>query len=298
MNQHDYDKNIHPSKDNNIIFEDLYRDIGVLLIIDETIPIDYYYNKILGDKKIIYDSRNDSNLKIKEVGISDCDFVDIGCGNGDSLCFGVEKFGGKYGLGIDKNKDKLLQTIERLKSHNITMGLHKLELDILLLDTKDEDYYKNFRFTTCINVMQEFENISEVKHVINKFVDLSNEFIYITHENNDYNDYLNSEGLRKLHTRLPWNKILLTSTDYINILTQLKDDDKISNFKIYSRKPILDSSDNIIESLYEDKDKEIKELNDVYDSIDVVIALNDEVSIEELSKKITGEKKLIYSSKE
>ncbi|MDO5852244.1 MAG: hypothetical protein Q4Q23_07140 [Methanobacteriaceae archaeon] len=56
-NQHHYDENKHPYKNSNIKLEDVYENIGVFISLKDNIKLDEYYGKVLGDKKIVYDSR-------------------------------------------------------------------------------------------------------------------------------------------------------------------------------------------------------------------------------------------------
>lgn len=55
--QHFYNKEKHPEKDMNIKLNKVYENIGVFIILDNSIPIDRYYNNVIGEKEIIYDSR-------------------------------------------------------------------------------------------------------------------------------------------------------------------------------------------------------------------------------------------------
>lgn len=296
INQHEYDKEIHPPKDENIKFNNLYKNIGIFLIIDDTIPIETYFNRIYGEKDIIYDSRKELELEIKDVKLEYCDFVDLGTGRGNGLIFGVQKFGGKTGLGIDKNPDRIEQVLSRIGDFKEGFGFHKiLQADILELNTEDVQYYKQFNFVNCINVVEELEKEEDVALLIKKCSDLAKKFAFISHVNNDYDEYLKSLSLQTNIRRSPKNHVFLSSKDYIKLLNRLKSEDVIKNFEIYKRKPISDSSSNNIVSLTK-KPKEIVDLDDVYTNIDIFIFFDENMDSNELSKRMVGEKNMIYSS--
>lgn len=56
-NQPKYDEKIHPIKDKEVKFDNVYRNINVLISTDENEDIDKIFKSVNGEKKVIYDSR-------------------------------------------------------------------------------------------------------------------------------------------------------------------------------------------------------------------------------------------------
>lgn len=51
------------------------------------------------------------------------------------------------------------------------------------LNTEDEQYYKQFNFVNCINVVEELEKEEDVALLIKKCSDLAKKFAFISHVN-------------------------------------------------------------------------------------------------------------------
>jgi len=88
-----------------------------------------------------------------DLNIDDYDYIDFGCSNGNSIRFGVDKFNGIKGIGVDIDPKKIANANERLKDTQAHRGEHiAINYDVLNLD--DDSFYKKFRFTTCIHFLE------------------------------------------------------------------------------------------------------------------------------------------------
>jgi len=296
FNQHSYDKDIHKPKRDDVKFNDLFKDIGVLILLDDNVNPYALLENINREIKIIFDSDEMNKDEVKDISISDCDFVDVGTGNGASLRFGMQKFGGKVGLGIDF-ADDFVEKLEP-KLGNITKGFsyHKLLCeDILKLNSASPEFFKQFKFTSCINTVEELNSVDELELMIRKFSDLSTDFAFISHVNNDYDDYLASKGFETHHKHSNRNYLLLSSDDYINLLTKLKYEGIVVDFVIFRRNRILDSSHNSLYAIGGEKSGVVS-LEDVFSNIDVFLLFKNSLDVNDISKRLVGEKELIYSS--
>lgn len=295
FNDHEYKAEKHPPKNMNIQFNGLYREVCVFFMIDKNMPVEKYIKNLNVDYEVIYDSRqNQANIENNNIiDTNKLDFIDIGCGSkGMSLIFGVQKFDGLRGLGIDKNPESIKNLEKKATMDGSPLQSHRfLNENIFNLNCKDEKYYKKFRFTSAIHLLSTLKNMGEVREVICKCIDLSSDFIFLNNVNNDYNEYLESLGFRKSQNQT----IKLTSQDYINILSKLKDEGLIVDFEIYALKLIENSSNPAITPLRGDVCD--VEFDDVYSECSIFIQLCDNLDISKLTRRLVGLKKLVYSSK-
>lgn len=295
LNQHEYDANIHPPKDGSIKFTGLYKDINVFLMINDDADFEKTVKNINSDYHILFDSRDEID-RVGEVKLEECDFVDVGFGKGNSLKYGIAKFGGKKGLGIEKNKKRIEIFKPKMGDFKQGYGYHKLiNKDVFDLDTRNSKYYKKFRFSLAINFVEELSSIGQFESFVHILGDLSRDFAYISSVNNDYDDYLNSLGFQTtLHTERV-NNIFLTGDDYIRILDRLRNEGVIREFVIFKRRRLLDTSHPNICPI-DSVNTSVVELDDFYINMDVFMLFKDGLDIEKLSRHLNGEKKLLYSS--
>ncbi|MDO5852245.1 MAG: methyltransferase domain-containing protein [Methanobacteriaceae archaeon] len=88
-------------------------------------------------------------MNLDKFNINNYDFIDFGCSNGNSLNYGVNKFNGNKGIGIDIDPEK----IKNLKKEIKDQGHIGLCMDILELKDYTE-LRKQFKFTTCIHFLE------------------------------------------------------------------------------------------------------------------------------------------------
>lgn len=295
-NQHDYDSNIHPQKKEDVEFRGLFKDVNVFLILDENFYVEDAMTVINKDFGIIYDSCDNAGHK-EELSLDDCDFVDIGFGNGNSLNFGIQKFGGSAALGIEKDPKRIDQVMLKMGDFKHGFSYHKLLCeDVFNIDTKSSEYYGKFRFATCINMVEELGGVDELRKLISLASDMCTDFLFISHVNNDYDDYLSEYGLRTSTRVKSYNKLFLTSDDYNTFLGELKDNGLIADYIILKRKLILDSSSPNIFALEGDS-KNFVEFDELYINMDVFVFFDEDVDSIPLLKHLSGEKKVLYSTK-
>lgn len=294
VNQHSYDEKIHPPKDDTIKFDGLYKDINVFIILNDNVNFEKSISTINKHYSIIYDSRITME-KLNEIKISDCDFLDIGFGNGNSLKYAVEKFGGKIGLGIEKDENRILQVKERIENSKEEFGHYKLiSKNVFDLDSKNEEYYKQFKLSTTINVIEEFNSIDELEKFIKILSDFCTDFSFISHVTNEYDNYLESIGFQTSLRADKHNHLFMTSDEYVKLLSKLKDENIICDFAIFKRNKILDTSHQNICPINNKTD--VRELEDFYINLDIFIAYTDKLDIINLTRHLKGESIMIYSS--
>ncbi|WP_304125712.1 methyltransferase domain-containing protein [Methanosphaera cuniculi] len=296
FNEHDYDPIRHPSKDVNIEFEGLYKDICVFFIIDENSPIEDYIERLDVDYEVIYDSRMNSNDDDGEyvIDIDKLDFVDVGSGrNGASLIYGVAKFNGRNGLGIEYNPKFVENIINLSKIDGSRLQGHKVLCeDFFNVDTKSSEYYKKFRFTTAINFVQNLDNIDEVEDFISRCVDLSYDFVFLNQPSNEYHNYLENLGFKRpVH-----QKSRFMNDEFITILKRMKNEGKIVDFALYETGLIEDSTNSAVKPL-DDNNSDVIKFNNVYKDTIVFVQTADVLDIQSLADRLLGRKNLIYSSK-
>lgn len=297
INQHEYNEKIHPPKDNNITFNGLYKDINVLMILNDDFNFEKTISSINKDYEIIYDSRI-SMEKNRQIKISNCDFVDIGFGNGNSLKFAVEKFGAKTGLGIEKDYNRIAQVKAKIGDFKNGFGYHKLICkNIFDLNSKDTKFYKQFRLSTGINLIEEFDSVDQLEVFIKILSNLCTDFSFISHVTNDYDDYLESLGFQTSLRNDAKNHLFMTCEDYIELLGKLRDESVITDFAVFKRNRILDTSHSNICPINKDNIRDMQ-LDDFYINLDVFISYTDDIDFIELTRCLKGESVLIYSSKD
>lgn len=296
FNEHEYDPTYHPSKNMNIKFEGLYRDICVFFIIDENSPIEDYIKKLNVDYEVIYDSRiNDNNTGEYVIDIDKLDFVDVGPGmKGESLIYGVSKFNGHNGLGIECNSEFVENIIDLSKIEGSRLQGHRVLCeDFFNVNTKSNKYYKKFRFTTAINFVQDLESMSKVEDFISRCVDLSYEFVFLGQPSNDYNNYLRNLGFkRNIH-----QKSEFMNDEFITLLKHMKNEGKIVDFAVYETRLIEDSTHPTVKLIDDNSKSGVVKFNNVYMDNSIFIQTADELDIQSLADHLIGRKHLIYSSK-
>lgn len=297
FNEHDYDPIRHPHKDMNIKFEGLYRDICVFFIIDENSPVDDYIKNLNVDYEVIYDSRMNNNSDDGKyiIDIDKLDFVDVGPGmKGASLIYGVAKFNGRNGLGIEHNSEFVENIINSSKIDGSRLQGHKVLCeDFFNVDTKSSEYYKKFRFTTAINFVQDLRSTSEVEDFISRCVDLSYDFVFLNQPSNDYHNYLRNLGFKRhIH-----QKSRFMNDEFITILRRMKNEGKIVDFAVYETRLIEDSTHPTITPLDDNSKSDVIKFNNVYMDTSIFIQTASELDIQSLADRLIGRKHLIYSSK-
>lgn len=125
------------------------------------------------------------------------DFVDLGSGEGGSIEWSQNKFGGKSHLGIN-NRLKECE-IANSKGYNVIFG------DIV------NDDFPNARYFTMLHVLEHLKTEEDVEKVIIKSVNAAQEFVFIKGPYFDCIDYLKSYDFKLTWTDWIGHSVAITT---------------------------------------------------------------------------------------
>lgn len=244
---------------------------------------------------------------LDDLNIDDYDYIDFGCSNGNSIRFGVDKFNGTRGIGVDIDPKKIANANERLKDIEAHRGEHiAINYDVLNLD--DDRFYKKFRFTTCIHFLEHLFGFVDAKKAIETAIKFSKEFVFITQPFADKDVELFNQNLKTYYSDWTGHTNLMTSYDFYRILRDFQNNGLIKEFIIFANTPILDSSSPFIHPLsapynkheYNEelppKDTSIK-FEGLYKDIGAFLIIDEDIPIDKYYKNVYGDKKIIYDSR-
>ena len=244
---------------------------------------------------------------LNDLNIDKYDYIDFGCSNGNSISFGVDKFNGTRGIGVDIDPKKIANANERLKDIESHSGEHiAINYDVLNLD--DKRFYKKFRFTTCIHFLEHLFGIMDAKKAIETAIKFSKEFVFIKQPFADMNVELFNQNLKTYYSDWTGHTNLMTSYDFYKIFRDFQNNNLIKEFIIFANTPILDSSSLFIHPLsapynkheYDEelppKDTSIK-FDGLYRDIDAFLIIDEDIPIDKYYENVHGDKKIIYDSR-
>lgn len=182
-------------------------------------------------------TKNNSNTPkeigkiIKEGGY---DFLDFGCSKGASLRYGIEKLGGKRGLGLDIDPRKVEQTVNN--------GFDAIVADVTELAQASDIV----RFVILSHFLEHMEGFAAARWSIECAVIASNDFVFVQQPWFDSDGYLASKGLKLYWSDWSGHPYHMTTLEFHNIISRMP---KVKGWGMYSRKPISKSSNNAIHPL-------------------------------------------------
>lgn len=116
--------------------------------------------------------------------LKDYDFLDFGASRGNSILFGINRLGGRKGLGIDNDSNK----VELAKENGI---------DCILGDvTRLQIYDHKFNFIIMSHFLEHLENFKDVRKTIESAARAAINFLFIQGPFFDADGYLESLGLK------------------------------------------------------------------------------------------------------
>ncbi|MCB0336056.1 MAG: class I SAM-dependent methyltransferase, partial [Bdellovibrionales bacterium] len=112
------------------------------------------------------------------------EFIDLGCGTGESIGFVAKKFGYQNGVGIDISRRKIAGALEN--------GYRVLLADV----TKTPLPKKSVSFTSMMDFLEHLPSLVHAEEVIRASAELSRDFLYIRHPSFEDIDYLKQYGVK------------------------------------------------------------------------------------------------------
>lgn len=156
------------------------------------------------------------------------DFVDLGSKDGGSIEYAMKRLGGKKGLGIDIRSEYVKRAQE--KGHDVIEG------DATNLNLPD----KCVRFTVISHFLEHLPGMAEVKKTIRNSIRISKEFVFIQGPVFDFDEYLNSLGLKTYWSDWPnGHTCHLKTRELIEVIREIGDYNYSLKYKIK-----IDNSDS------------------------------------------------------
>ncbi len=148
------------------------------------------------------------------------DYADFGSSKGGSLGYGQNVLGGKRGIGLDIDPEKVEQTRDA--------GFEAAEIDVTTLVAQPDCV----RFVTMIDFLEHLPGIPLAQQCIAAAVEASTEFVFIRQPWFDADGYLFSRGLKLCWSDWCGHPNAMTSLQLYRALSQLK---KPFSWRIYGR---------------------------------------------------------------
>lgn len=229
--------------------------------------------------------------------LTEYNFIDFGCSKGDSIKEALNNYGGKKGLGIDIDPNKVKQTTDA--------GFEAIIGDAT-------EFYSNHpkcvEFVTMIHFLEHLPSINLAKKCIESACELATEFVYIRQPYFDADPYLFSQNLKFYWSNWSGHTNQMTSLQFHSILNPLYLNGKIHEFKIYGVRKVQNSLDSTIHSIASPIDQhhfkeeihpkkvKVEFTFDTYKETLVVISLKSDVKINNLLDRYGADAKLLFES--
>lgn len=157
------------------------------------------------------------------------DFLDFGAGVGRSLDFCTERLGGRRGLGIEINEDKVRKAQDL--GREVVLG------DILALPDDCR-----VRFVSMMDFLEHLRTPKKVERILDVAVRCAEDFLFIRHPSFEDEAYLGELGLRQYWHDWGGHPSHLLLSDFARILDKLG----VHAWSVRFRKPIRSSDDPTI----------------------------------------------------
>jgi hypothetical protein len=215
------------------------------------------------------------------------DFIDFGCSKGDSLIFGRDFLGGRYGLGIDIDSKKVQLSIERGE-------------DAIVCDATEIGSYKNaVSFSSMAHFLEHLPGLPLAMKCIESAVNISRDFVFIRQPWFDADGELLKSGLKLYWSDWGGHKNPMTTLDFYRGIRGLRVKKPV-DWAIFGSNRIYSSASKCILPLdapanrhFYDAGKDGKKPFSmfpfpVYQEIICVIRLSDRVSMSDILKFSRG----------
>lgn len=161
---------------------------------------------------------------------ANADFLDFGCSTGGSIAFAQQRFGGRNGVGIDIDADK----VKKAQQAGFEAALYDIN------NIPDE---KLARFVVMSHFLEHVPSPFDVKAFIQKACTISSEFVYIQQPFFDADSYLFRKGLKFFSSDWSGHPNRMTSLELWLVLRDLREAGLPITFSLHGYKRIVNSED-------------------------------------------------------
>ena len=159
------------------------------------------------------------------------DFIDFGCSAGGSIDWARRRFGGRRGLGVDINPDKVAAAR--------AAGFEAVVADGARLD----QFTGKVRFATMIHFLEHLPSIEAARKVVGTALSISRDFLYVRQPWFDSDGALMRQGLKLYWSHWRGHPLPMTSLQAYALFEDLRKTGRCARFAIYGRTPIVSSDD-------------------------------------------------------
>jgi hypothetical protein len=170
------------------------------------------------------------------------DFVDFGCGAGGSMEFAQRALGGRRGLGIDANPDKVGQSITR-------------GYDAVTADITQCRFVGDVSFALMSHFLEHLTSFDHARQCIERAVACARDFVLVQQPYFDANGQLFERGFKLAWSDWHGHRTHLSAIQLHSIASNLQTKGRIARFVIGRRMRIRDSSDPWVHPLQSPPDQ-------------------------------------------
>ena len=163
----------------------------------------------------------------------DYDFLDFGASKGGSIDYAIKRLGGRHGLGVDNNPEKIRQM--RAQGYACTEG------DITSLDFPGD----SVRFVTISHTLEHLRDLVEVRKTLESAAKVATDFLFIKGPYFDADSLLKAQGLKFYWSDWSGHPCHLTTGQLREILQDLG----LDNYAMMAKSIVEDSSHGAIHPL-------------------------------------------------
>jgi hypothetical protein len=211
------------------------------------------------------------------------DFIDFGTHKGGGLQFGVEKLGGRCGLGVELSDQKAVSNLEN--------GLYVYSGDLMSIPLTGSP----FKFGICRHILEHLPDECTVTYALRSLIQLCSDFIYIEQPDFSNEQYLNNLGLVTAAATLQYHTCLLTEGELRSIVEKVG----IRRYLVGGLGPLEDSRNPWVHAVGSPPNRMRWTENDLpkptiefdrpmYRDIVLLMALNDDVDLPYIAQCIRG----------
>lgn len=213
------------------------------------------------------------------------DFVDFGCSTGDSLQFGFDSFGAKYGLGLDINQSKVDQTIVR--------GYEAFCMDVTKLDQSENIV----SFAILSHFLEHLPGYRMARKCVTAGMSVARDFVLIKQPWFDSDGYLFDHGLKFFWSDWRGHDYAMSK---LELYRAIRDSGISCKTRFYGRRPVNQSTDLAIhpysapydQHAYCEKTHGAKPVVDIciptYYELQSVILLSDKYRFSDIEPHLNG----------
>lgn len=178
-----------------------------------------------------------TDLKLAELAklkSGEYEFIDFGCSQGKSLRFGIDRIGARRGVGIDIDPKKVTATQEQ--------GFDAIQLDVTQLETLPDCV----SFVLMLHFLEHLPGYRLARHCIKSGMMAARDFVMIMQPWFDSDGWLFEHGVKLFWS--DWRGHDFTMSQ-LQLHRALQETHVPCRYRIYGRRPILDTSDPAVHPL-------------------------------------------------